>query len=527
MTTQYEQLSLRLNVPVMRRQVTEIHRGDDGYITYAELADGGPWKQWHYLVDDLVNYLESLPPGAGDLNRYISINSFRRPQRSLDYLWHLNALYMDIDYHAPGTPEGAPEAFLEYLEGAVFGATLPLPSLVIKTGRGLQLIWLIDHLPRQAVPFWAVAQEAARARMEAAARAYQEKGATPPLVDNCADIARVFRLGGTYNTRAGRMAEMICYADEAPTYRLDRLRDRWFPELKGTSSRFLGAGVKAKRQSLSSSLTEGASPHSVKEGLKSNSNTLNDPLSEQRSRSKTLWLFNQYTLHLARREDVSTLLELRQRAHLPEDCRRRMVFLYRYWSCCALMDLRCALEDALRFNSRFLEPLPEPVVAKETRSAEMAYMKWRAFQDLSPEEQAAHTGAQPGYNYKNATLIKLLGITDEEQAHLKTIIGTAEKYARRNRKDAERGWRHERRDGRDRAGTTAKQRALLEEAAYAQRLTALGMNQRDIAAHMGVSLGKVNRLLKNEDAASAQAVEQEKKTGRGKVSRVDLQEMNG
>ncbi len=44
-----------------------------------------------------------------------------------------------------------------------------------------------------------------------------------------------------------------------------------------------------------------------------------------------------------------------------------------------------------------------------------------------------------GYWYKNTILIERLGITANEQKHMKTIIGTDEKYERNNERRNENG----------------------------------------------------------------------------------------
>ncbi|MBF8984704.1 hypothetical protein IZY60_14265 [Lutibacter sp. B2] len=63
----------------------------------------------------------------------------------------------------------------------------------------------------------------------------------------------------------------------------------------------------------------------------------------------------------------------------------------------------------------FVPPLTIDEVIKATKSAETCFD--------SKEKQ---------YKYKNDTLIELLEITEEEQRHLISIIGTKEKYYRNN-----------------------------------------------------------------------------------------------
>ena len=137
-------------------------------------------------------------------------------------------------------------------------------------------------------------------------------------------------------------------------------------------------------------------------------------ISEKREKKKgrpkkVVSLFNEYSLYYARIIDIAKICELRE--YDVKGHRELILFLYRYFSCCFLSDPEEALDKALELNSMFKEPLTEDEVIRDTKSAE------RAYEDRK-------------YKYTNAKLIEILGITLDEQKHLKTIISGKEKYRR-------------------------------------------------------------------------------------------------
>lgn len=91
-----------------------------------------------------------------------------------------------------------------------------------------------------------------------------------------------------------------------------------------------------------------------------------------------------------------------------------------------------------------------------------------------------------GYWYKNETLTDRLDITIEEQRHMKTIIGTQEKYRRNN----------ERRTPRNENGLTKKQQELPDLKLKELELREQGLSNRAIARKLECSEYKIITLLK-------------------------------
>ncbi|SJT88095.1 Uncharacterised protein [Clostridioides difficile] len=183
---------------------------------------------------------------------------------------------------------------------------------------------------------------------------------------------------------------------------------------------------------------------------------------------KVVSLFNEYSLYHARLNDLIKICELR--SYDMEGCREVTLFLYRYFTCCFMEDEVQALECTLELNKCFVKPLRDNEVVKHTKSAETAYKVKK-------------------YKFKNSTLIDLLGITEEEQKYLKSIIGTNEKYIRKNIK------RNENR--RNENGLTSREQEKQDRIYKILELKSKGLNQSEIARNIGISRQAVSKLLKS------------------------------
>lgn len=188
------------------RPILEIHRGPDGWVTF------------HRKREDRLENLGSLPTSsletmfpefAAELERdsYFSVNSFFRAERfgnSLPGLKpayrkaggarYLNACFVDIDFHA----QPAPFDF-GYRFGRIVTLqdqeVIPPASLVMRSGRGLWLFWLLVNpqnlaIPPRAFPEQVLAYNAVQA--ELIRRTGADRAAS--------DIARITRVPGSINS---------------------------------------------------------------------------------------------------------------------------------------------------------------------------------------------------------------------------------------------------------------------------------------------------------------------------------------
>ena len=120
-----------------------LHSNSEGWITKAEINCG--YKQWHY------RYAELLEQDFAAENVYISLNTFYSTFRRVEYLKELKAQFIDLDcYNTKFTKD----QIIMHLEEDYFNRTIPRPNLIIDSGRGLYLIWLINKVPSKALPLW-------------------------------------------------------------------------------------------------------------------------------------------------------------------------------------------------------------------------------------------------------------------------------------------------------------------------------------------------------------------------------------
>lgn len=339
----------------------------DGYITIARKdSNTGRFEQFYYRPNELANHLTHV---MGE-DVFFSQNTFYRKARRIETIRQLRSLYVDLDFYIFNYN---PEWILGKLEHEFYGQSIPEPNLIIFSGQGIVLIWMIDPVPYKALPLWQAVQNHLIKELK-------PLGGDP----KAADAARVFRVAGSTSSKNGNEVSVNYRHDYR--YALRDIQYDYLPELT-------------------------PKPESKpKPGRK----------------KKVLHLFNVYSLHAARLRDLAKLVELRHGEM--EGYRETTLFLYRYWTCCFTGDPQEALVQTLDFNHTFTRPLSQKEASKATVSAQKA---WMAKNDAEANERAKAMGYPgAGYRISNAKLISWLGITEEEQKHMSTIIGPREKRAR-------------------------------------------------------------------------------------------------
>lgn len=330
-----------------------VHKNSKGWITKADIQNG--YRQWHYKYKELINL---------DFNKeniYISLNTFYSTFRRLEYIKELQANFIDIDCY---NSKYSKEAVLYFLENDLYGYKIPRPSLVVDSGRGLYLIWLIEAVPSKALPLWKAVQE------------YLYKELKRFGADRMAlDATRVLRVVGSVNSKTGTRVQILDKYDYI--YKLREIQSEYLPELEP-----------------------------------------NRPKKKGRP-SKVVFVHRERSLYYARIQDITKLCELRD--YDVKGQRELILFLYRYYLCSFYDDADKALNDVLELNSQFTKPLTINEVIKATGSAEKVYFR--------KDKQ---------YKYKNETLIDLLGITEEEETYMTTIISDREYKRRRSLRDEKR-----------------------------------------------------------------------------------------
>lgn len=431
-----------------QKQINTLHTENDAYVTLC-IADKDKkytennehtWKQYHYKPFELITKLDNIK--SLKTNTYISVNSFYIAKRSLNTLRYINALYVDLDCSIKdyNITDDELNYAISILEQDYFNRCIPEPTLIVKSGRGLHLYWKIEHLPKQALPYWTVVQNA----IFEALKDFNTDFNILKADKNAVDCARVLRLVGTVNTKNNEVCKLEELYQEN-VYTLTQIVEEYFPHVNAIKNKEKKSRTKKER--------------------------------------KVRALYNIYKLHFTRLEDIQTLQELRS-----GECkgmREFMCFLFRYYSCLYNKDKQLALQETLEFNNKFSDPLSTQEVINNTRSAEAAYEAWEQHMDIdNPKWDKDSKGYKfNGYNYRTSTLVSKLKITKEEQYKLKTLIGKEVKLERKNEKRRE--------NRRNENGLTSKQQQKEDTKNKVKELKMQGFTQKEVAEKIGKSLRTV------------------------------------
>lgn len=416
--------------------INEVH-GENGtsYITVCAM-NGKKFTHRHYKGP--VNTINAIVNAATEQNDvYYSVSSYHTVKRGLATLFTLNALYVDIDAHGNTFDY---DRVMYYLENEFFDISIPTPTHIVHTGRGLHLYWNIKSAPRHALPTWCLIRD--RIMTELAHINKYVPGVT--LDKNCADPTRILRVPYTYNTKAHLTARMPFKSGYE--YTLAEIRENYYPDL------YPEVKKPTKRAA--------------------------DPKTLPKN---TTMLFTQLSLLMARMDDLEKLIELRD----ADFCGLRSELLFIYaWTC---VNKGISEEDFIRevlaINSLFKKPLPD---GEAKTKAKHIYKKYKSGV-LKKDKPVEYYEYYDRYIFRNETIIKRLEITEDEQRQLKTIISKDEKYRRNNLR---------RRTPRDTDGLTAKQREVKKRVEDVKTLKAKGYTIQEIADTLGIGKTRVKQLLK-------------------------------
>ena len=283
-----------------------LHSNSNGWITRAEI--NSCYRQWHY------KYIDLLKQDFEQENIYISLNTFYNTFRRIEYLKELKAQFIDLDIYKT---KFSKEQILMQLEADYFNKSIPRPNMIIDSGRGLYLLWVINSVPSAALPLWKAVEE------------YLYGILKPFGADRQAlDPTRVLRVPGSINSKSNSIVKII--DDYDYIYDLREIQKEYLPELDEN---------KAKKKG--------------------------------RPR-KTVFIHRERSLYYARIQDIIKLCKLRK--YNVKGHREFILFLYRYYLCYFLEDIQKSLEDVIELNKQFTEPLMENEVIRATKSAEIVYL---------------------------------------------------------------------------------------------------------------------------------------------------------
>lgn len=319
----------------MNNYINTLHKDSEGYITVAKM--GNRWQQYYFEgINDLSINLKGK-------DVYISQNTFNNKSRRLIHLKELKALYIDIDCYKMNLSK---EAVKYFMENDLYGQ-IPVPNMLIDSGRGLYYIIFLENTMAEELPKWQLVEKYLYEKLK-------DLGA-----DNKAlDATRVLRVTGTVNSKNNSIVKVIDTYDYQ--YTLDEIIENYIPEI-----------VEDRK--------EKQKPKGVrKKGRK----------------KKFVSLFTLYKLYYTRFKDIKKLVEIRN--YEMTGYREVTLFLLRYFMNVYHGDDDLVMEEILEINNSFTEPLEKDEVFKATlsgatRATENVYKysndKLIKLLDITPLEQ--------------------------------------------------------------------------------------------------------------------------------------------
>ncbi len=391
------------------------------------VANGNTKRQNAYRLSEMPTVLNLLDKSR---DTWLSQAEFMRPNRRVVNLLRIGLLFVDLDtYRMPWARGKTPEDLATFVTYFCQAEGIPHPSLMVYSGRGLQLKWLLDGtIPRQALPRWNACQRQLVDKLS-------ELGADPAAKD----ASRVLRLVNTVNTKSGNKCRVVHVLEEQGKplrYNFEYLCEMLLPTARWDIEQQRKERV--ERQQLH--LISGGSPSNLR-------------------------AFSGRRLAWDRLEDLRRLAELRGGIQAGE----RMQHLF--WRLNFLL-----LSGATNSSQMYHEAV---ALARELdpswtyRSQELMTLYAKAKQ-YEAGETVDFGGRQypPLYTPRNDTLIDLFQITDDEQRSLRTIISKSMATERRRERDRQ---RHEAR--RRAAGAVDRETYEAQSASRNKPWEAVGMSR--------------------------------------------------
>lgn len=382
-----------------------------------QCSDGVRRQRSHKLVD-LEEVVERLDPTR---DTWVSQGEFFKPNRRVVNLWRMGLAYVDLDtYNTTGLAGRSPEYQVHSLLRFCEDHQIPVPSLVVYSGRGLQVKWLFDKpIPSKVLPRWQALQNELCNRLMPLGADWKAR-----------DASRVLRLVDTVNSKSGERAFLvhqlttpaggaIRLANGAVGYDFGALFDEVLPLTR--------AALEVQRSRTEQERVEAAIEIAARQARKENWILL-----KGQGHVGNLRPFIASELAWDRLADLRKLAELRgwSLGHgAPKKERDFPVFLAACFLAQAVVVPRLRQEVAA-----IAQELSPEWSAAEVNSCVSSVMA-RADQ-ASRGERVSFEDKEidPRYRWRNSTLIERLAITPEEERQMGTIIGREEA----KRRDAER-----------------------------------------------------------------------------------------
>lgn len=430
------------------------HPDSDRHGFFSLLFGSHKKTQKSYPLNEMARVL-SLVDYSRDT--WISQAEFTVPNRRVVNLARVGLLFVDLDtYKSELMQHRTVDEQIQTVHFWCADRGIPFPSLVVFSGRGLQLKWFLEcALPRTALPRWNACQKALVEALE------------PLGADRAArDASRVLRLVESIHSKSGERVEVVDVQGPASAparYDFEQLAEILLPFTRHELQQLREhrAAQKAQRQQRLQ-------------------------LVRDNPKAAIFRGYNGRSLAWSRLEDLRTLGELRGGWVDAQGASMRTGALHWQLNFLCLSgavnpatfhheakELAKQLDPAWQFSADELGTLRGKAQAYASgQTIEFGGRKWPAL-----------------YTPKNQTLIDIFGITDDEQRQLRTIITPALATER----DTER-----QRVKRRAAGVQERSEYLSSAQERKAKIQALSstLTTAQIAEQLGVSLSTVKAALR-------------------------------
>ena len=196
----------------------------------------GRWKEESHRVIDLPKIIKGVNP---NIDTYITQATFKNKTRRAVHVDSVGLLFVDLDtYNISGLVGKSPEEQANSLVYYCSMEGIPIPSIIMFSGRGLQAKWFLDKsLTRVDLQDWNAVQMGLVNRLDAFGSDRNSK-----------DISRVLRLDHTVNTKSGEIARVLYIhsgVEAVPTrYNFDEMAELFKEDIKPNDKTIIQAPVR-------------------------------------------------------------------------------------------------------------------------------------------------------------------------------------------------------------------------------------------------------------------------------------------
>ena len=399
-------------------------------------------RQSSYRIEHLPLVLDRLDPTR---DSFLSQAQFFRPTRRVIHLWHINLCFVDLDVYKSALAGEDLNHIVQVLRRYCGDEGVPLPSVIISSGRGLYAKWVLERpLPQAALPRWNAVQEALLGKFAPFHADWKARSAS-----------QVLRLVQTVNTKSGECVRVL------------HVEERDGEPLRYDFELLAEAVLPWTRQELEALRTRRALEKAGQRQLRLLRGGREGPAR-----------FSPRGLAWARLQDLRTLQGLRG-GMVKEGLRETTLFL----SLLFMLGSGVTTPRQMFHEARAL--------AREFNSDFVRNHEWRDSDLSTLYRRAQYEMEHPGdrtkglYWIRNARLIETLEITPDEERQMRTIISQDEK---RRRNAAQH------REAR-RPGVQVRAQARADRDQAIRRESAEGTSQRELAVRYGLSRGGIRRIL--------------------------------